>query len=184
MLPHICSVVRFYLSAAGCGKICNWRGGDTYGPIGENSGLSTSVRGIISATVNRRAYTQGEIGNFISSEVEYLQVIIAAADCKTGPPDPQNHSVVAVKLPGLTATVQRHVVHPGPKRLFPISSSIVHTQIFLHNVLSMGMYVCMYGQASKTPLLCGLHNTEAMQKTQNGPSSDAVCRFSYLKTGV
>lgn len=54
--------------------------------------------------------------------------------------------------------------------------------LFLY-IDSMSMYVCM-GKQVKTPLLCGLHNTEAMQKMLNGPSSDAVCRISYLKTGV
>lgn len=32
----VCSVEPFGLSAAGCGKSCRWRGGDTHRPIGDN----------------------------------------------------------------------------------------------------------------------------------------------------
>lgn len=47
---NICSLVVFDLSAAArCGKSCCWRGGDTHGPISENSGLSTAVWEVINA---------------------------------------------------------------------------------------------------------------------------------------
>lgn len=45
MLRYICSVILLYLSAAGCGKISNWMGGDTYCPIGEKCSIDWAVPG-------------------------------------------------------------------------------------------------------------------------------------------
>lgn len=51
MLPDICSAALCHLSAAGCGKCCRLRGGDTHGPMSESSGPSAAVWGVISAVM-------------------------------------------------------------------------------------------------------------------------------------
>lgn len=118
---------------------------------GEGSGLSTSV--IISATVNRRAYTQGEIENFISSEVVYLQVIIAEADRKTGP---LKHVGKSFKLPGTQwpyceITMSRGA--PWPKRTF--SYKLIHRP-----------YECKYIFFLKFPAFFSSYRCRRMSKQQ------------------
>lgn len=81
---NICSVPGWG-SAAGCGKSCRWRGGDTHGPMGEHSRLYRTVWGIIGATeegacacvcVVTRLITQLQCRQFCFMTVYYLEKFI------------------------------------------------------------------------------------------------------------
>lgn len=68
---NICSAVLSGSSAAGCGKSIRWRGGDTQGPIRENSGASTAVWGVISATVRKQGWYDNQ-----GQQHDFKQVIV------------------------------------------------------------------------------------------------------------